>query len=122
MRMDNRGVPARCSSPHLIGRRDELEQLGDAFESAAAGSPAVVLLAGDSGVGKSRLTAELLDRLRQTGAVSMTGDCVQLSEGEIPFAPIASGLRRLAKDLDEDTCKAVLGSPTGELAGLFPEL
>src|SRR5438046_524952 len=52
---DNRPVATGCSSPELVGRADELSALEEAYERAAGGSPAMVLVAGDSGVGKSRL-------------------------------------------------------------------
>jgi DNA-binding CsgD family transcriptional regulator len=48
----------RLSGP-LVGRGKELERLAAALSRAAAGEPAVVLVAGEAGVGKSRLVAEL---------------------------------------------------------------
>ena len=51
----------------LVGRRAELATLTGALERAAAGRPAGVLLAGDAGVGKSRLLAELVERAGRAG-------------------------------------------------------
>jgi len=53
----------RLSGP-LVGRGKELERLDAALSRAAAGEPAVVLVAGEAGVGKSRLVAELAARAR----------------------------------------------------------
>ena len=52
----------RVSSPTLVGRVEELHVLEAARVRAAAGEPAVVLLGGEAGVGKSRLLAELAAR------------------------------------------------------------
>jgi class 3 adenylate cyclase len=47
----------------MVGRRDEIEVLLGRWERAKEGEGQVVLLAGEAGVGKSRLTAALLERL-----------------------------------------------------------
>ena len=53
-------VNGRVVSPVFIGRGAELGRLEAALDGAAAGEPAVVIVAGEAGVGKSRLVAELL--------------------------------------------------------------
>src|SRR5436853_2286185 len=65
---DNRCMATGCSSPELVGRADELAALEAAYERAAGGSPAMVLVAGDSGVGKSRLVAEFAASAERAGA------------------------------------------------------
>ena len=52
------GVLRRLSSPTFVGRTDELAVLDGALERAAGGVPAFAFIAGESGVGKSRLIAE----------------------------------------------------------------
>ena len=47
----------------LIGREEECEQLLRRWSLAKAGEGQVVLLSGEAGIGKSRLTAALLERL-----------------------------------------------------------
>jgi DNA-binding CsgD family transcriptional regulator/tetratricopeptide (TPR) repeat protein len=110
-------VASRVTSPELIGRQSELATLEAAFQGATAGTPAVMLVAGESGVGKSRLVAELSARVANQGALVLTGECVELSEGEIPFAPVVSALRRFAKDDDEGIVDGVFGTWTGTLMG-----
>ena len=46
----------------FVGRREEMAALEDEFARAAAGEFRVVLLSGEAGVGKSRLSRELLAR------------------------------------------------------------
>jgi Adenylate and Guanylate cyclase catalytic domain/AAA ATPase domain len=48
----------------LIGREEELELLLRRWSKAKTGEGQVVLLAGEAGIGKSRLTAALMERLR----------------------------------------------------------
>ena len=81
-----------------MGREHELAGLGAALERAADRRPAVVLVAGESGVGKTRLVSELAARARAQGARVLTGDCVDLGDGELAYAPIVSALRGLSPD------------------------
>ena len=50
------GCPAKVSAPGLVGRGGELAALAEAL----AAPPAVVLVEGEAGIGKSRLVQELL--------------------------------------------------------------
>jgi DNA-binding CsgD family transcriptional regulator/tetratricopeptide (TPR) repeat protein len=57
-------------------------------------------VAGESGVGKTRLLAELQERAREEGALVLFGDCVDLGESELPYVPLVSALRPLARSGD----------------------
>ena len=78
----------------LIGRTKELALLSD----RAAGGPGLALIAGDAGIGKTRLLTEFLDRQRERGDLVLLGSCIELVEDAVPFAPITQAFRRLAKD------------------------
>jgi predicted ATPase len=93
-----------------------------ALERAARGEFGAVLVAGDSGVGKSRLLGELASAARGRGARVLGGDCVSYSEGELPYAPVRSALRGLVRELDADVLDELLGRGREELARLVPEL
>ena len=54
---------SRLTSSHFVGRAGELAELQRAFDDAASGRPGLVLIGGDSGVGKTRLLSELEQRL-----------------------------------------------------------
>jgi DNA-binding CsgD family transcriptional regulator/tetratricopeptide (TPR) repeat protein len=114
-------VPERVWSSTFVGRSAELAGLEGALEEAIDGRPCLVFVAGDSGVGKTRLLSELAARARDRGARILAGDCIELSEGELPYAPIVAMLRPLARDHDP-----VLGEippfARSELAALLPEL
>jgi predicted ATPase len=62
-------VAWRVSSPELIGRGPELAGLLDGLDRAAGGRFSAIFLAGESGVGKSRLLHELERESGSRGAL-----------------------------------------------------
>ncbi len=112
----------RLTSPTLVGRDDELSQLRSALSAAQGGTAQVVLVGGDAGVGKTRLVRELLDRATADGHLVLTGGCVDLGEGTLPFGPVIEALRRLHGLLDDATLDELLGPAAEELGRLVPEL
>lgn len=110
----------RVSSPHLSGRTEELALLESALGRAANGTPGLVLLGGEAGIGKSRLLAEFTARAREAGAQVLIGECVEFTEVEIPFAPLLGALRPVLRERDD--LPELLGERRRHLAPLFPEL
>ena len=88
-------LATRVTSTRLIGRTAELAELEAAFAAAADGHPSIAFVAGESGVGKSRLVSELSARAKARGARTLCGECVELGEGELPYAPLVAALRPL---------------------------
>jgi ATP/maltotriose-dependent transcriptional regulator MalT len=93
-------MATRVTSTRFIGRAAELEELRAALEAGLAGQPSLTLVAGESGVGKSRLASELMRRAREHDVRVLSGDCVELGEGELPYAPLVGALRRIAREGD----------------------
>jgi DNA-binding CsgD family transcriptional regulator len=115
-------MAARVSSARIIGRTSELAELEAALSDAAAGRPSLAFVAGESGVGKTRLLDELVHRGRERhGASVLAGDCVELGEGELPYAPLVSALRPLVRRGDA-VFDAIDPSDRAELAALAPSL
>jgi ATP/maltotriose-dependent transcriptional regulator MalT len=112
-------VTTRVTTSRLVGRGAELARLEAALADAAAGRPALAFVAGDSGVGKSRLIAELEERARAEGACVLHGESVELGEGELPFGPLVGALRPLARSRDDVLDELDEGS-RAELARLLP--
>jgi predicted ATPase len=77
-----------ASSYHFVGRAEELARLLDALERVELGRPQLVLLAGEAGVGKTRLLAEFTGRVEQRGAHVLTGGCVELGDLGLPYLPV----------------------------------
>jgi predicted ATPase/DNA-binding CsgD family transcriptional regulator len=110
------------SSPRFIGRGTELASLDGALARAESGDAAVVLIAGESGIGKSRLIAEFAPRARARGAAVLVGECLQLTEGELPYAAIVAALRGLLRGGAGDELQAPEGSERERLEQLLHDL
>jgi DNA-binding NarL/FixJ family response regulator/tetratricopeptide (TPR) repeat protein len=114
-------VGRRLSSDHFVGRRNELRELESAARASAAGQPALILLGGDSGVGKTRLVREFERQLVADGVLVLRGEAVEQEEGELPYAPLTSALRPLARAGDAAFTELGRGS-RAQLAALLPGL
>ena len=97
---------SRLTSSHFVGRVGELAELELAVREATAGRSTLVLLGGDSGVGKTRLVTELEQRLgaeaataggEQPAVLILRGDGVEQADGELPYAPLLGALRPLVR-------------------------
>jgi ATP/maltotriose-dependent transcriptional regulator MalT len=109
------------SSDHFVGRANELQELESAAQASAAERPALILLGGDSGVGKTRLIRELERRLVDDDVLVLRGEAVEQEEGELPYAPLTSALRPLARAADPAFAELSRGS-RAQLAALLPGL
>ena len=115
-------MPARLSSPVLIGRGPEMAMLLEALARAESRSPVVVLIGGEAGIGKSRLVAELATHARGRGDLVLEGACASLGSGEgLPFGPIAEALRGLLRSGDRALLDDVIDPTTRELGRLIPD-
>ncbi|GAA4518091.1 MULTISPECIES: helix-turn-helix transcriptional regulator [Nonomuraea] len=76
----------------LVGRATELSRLVRVLEAAAAGTAGVALVGGDAGIGKTRLTTELVAEARERGFRVLVGQCAELGD-TLPYLPLADALR-----------------------------
>jgi DNA-binding CsgD family transcriptional regulator len=112
-------VASRVSSPVFVGRADELRELVAAMAGARAGTPGLVLVGGEAGVGKSRLVAELTAYASADGDQILAGQCVGFDEATIPLLPVIDALRGLDDGADLlDTRRVPVSA--GPPAGLHP--
>nr|WP_202529114.1 helix-turn-helix transcriptional regulator [Streptomyces sp. SID486] len=82
----------------MIGRNEELARLTGVLERARGGAPGAVLLAGDAGVGKTRLLDEVAGQATRAGTTVVTGHCVDLGDVGLPYLPFTEILGVLAAD------------------------
>ncbi|WP_460792645.1 helix-turn-helix transcriptional regulator [Micromonospora sonneratiae] len=108
----------RATSTVLVGRQTELAALRGTFQRVRGGEPAAVLVGGEAGVGKSRLIDEFGRLVVADGGRLLIGQCLELGEQGLPFAPFAAALRAvLRRDGGE-----VFDGYEHEFARLLPEL
>ena len=112
----------RVSSAAFIGRADELRALEAARARTARGQPAVVLVGGEAGVGKTRVVVELTSRGAADGMRVLTGGCVPVGEEVLPYAPFVEVLRALLTELGVHEVRKLAGPSWQELARLAPGL
>ncbi len=79
----------------FVGRERELGVMRDRFGDVAAGHGQVVFVAGDAGIGKSRLLHELRRTLEESSnrLTWLEGQCVSFGQS-IPFLPLIDQLRK----------------------------
>jgi ATP/maltotriose-dependent transcriptional regulator MalT len=109
-------------SPVFVGRRDEVAALTALCDRARAGEPGFAIVAGEAGVGKTRLVNELAGRAEGAGFTVLTGHCVELGAEGLPLAPLIDALRALARTTSRGELAEVLGPARRGLGRLLPEL
>ena len=116
-----RAVATRVTSSRFIGRTGELAELLGPLSGDASDLPAFAFIAGESGVGKSRLLAELTEAASARDLRVIGGACIELGDDELPFAPLIGALRPLVRGGDQALAR-MSASGRAELARLVPEL
>jgi DNA-binding NarL/FixJ family response regulator len=114
------GMAGGFTSQEFIGRAAELDRLKVVLDRAEQGRPQLALLAGEAGVGKSRLLLEFSDRAQQRGARVLAGGCVELGDIGLAYLPVVDALRGLADDPAEAELLAEIGASAPGLGRLLP--
>ena len=99
----------------LVGREEELELLLRRWSRAKTGEGQVVLLSGEAGIGKSRLTAALLERLAGEPHTRLRYFCSP-QHTDSALYPVISQMERAAGFVHDDTAKAKLDKLDAVLA------
>ena len=111
-----------ASSSGFIGRIDELGRLSDLLKRAEQGGRAVGLVAGDAGVGKTRLLTEFTDLAEQRGMRVLVGGCMETGDVGLPYVPFVDAFRDLGAQPDEAELASSLVGTVPNLGRLLPPL
>jgi DNA-binding CsgD family transcriptional regulator/tetratricopeptide (TPR) repeat protein len=115
-------VAGRISSAELVGRGEALATLRAAVVARPADPRPVVLVAGDAGIGKTRVLAAFSESLAgdpptpdRAIPLVLSGGCPELTGGQLPFAPVIEILDQLGRDGigESDRVAALRGDLTG---------
>jgi DNA-binding SARP family transcriptional activator len=105
----------------LVGRHEQLAELDALLAGAAAGHGRLVLLAGEPGIGKTRLAEEAAQRAASQGVRVAWGRCFE-GEGAPAFWPWVQIARDLLARVAPGELDSVLRPSGAELSQLLPEL
>lgn len=103
----------RVVSPTLVGRVDELGVLVSAVDTP----PAVVVVEGEAGIGKTRLISELQARPEVADRTFVVGTCRRIRE-PFPLGPVLD----VVKDVGPELAASRLSPVVGALRPLLPEV
>ncbi len=107
--------------PVLIRRDDELAELEDALLAARRNESRFVALAGEAGIGKTRLAAELVREARELGCTVLSGGCSD-AELALPYLPFVEAIGNYLDEADQGQLAETIGPGIVELGQLFPQL
>jgi DNA-binding SARP family transcriptional activator/regulation of enolase protein 1 (concanavalin A-like superfamily) len=111
---------ALASAP-MVGRAAELGTLERQLEAVAQGRGGTLFLAGEPGIGKTRLAVEAAEAARERGFLVLSGHCDE--EGAAPYQPFGEALRQYLEEAEPEQIAETLPSTVaGELVRLVPRL
>src|SRR2546421_2100943 len=105
----------------IVGRQRELTLIMNQYEVAKQGQAHVLLLAGDPGIGKTRLLDEIARQTAQDGVTILRGGTSE-AEGMPPYLPFVEALGRYIQAAPLDLLRAQVAAAPQVLATVLPEL
>ena len=113
--------PAITGAAGFFGREEELAVMGAAWQRARTGSRQVMLVAGEAGIGKTRIIGEFARRCL-SAATTLVGHCDE--EALTPYQPFVEALTQLLDPFSDAELAQQMrhGDLTPEVARLVPNL
>ncbi len=106
----------------MYGREPQLDSLMEHLRLAESDGGRIVFISGEAGIGKTRLTEEMLQRISGTENVAaLQGYCYDASPA-IPYGPFLDALLQLIRREGAEAVAAAAGSWAGDLQPLLPDL
>jgi class 3 adenylate cyclase len=110
---------ATAATGPFVGRRAELDHLREEWGQALLGDQRCVVVCGETGVGRTRLVAELASRVHDDGAAVLYARCAR---GDAPHQPVADALRWYVLSCPSGPLRVQVGPLGAELGRLVPAL
>jgi class 3 adenylate cyclase/tetratricopeptide (TPR) repeat protein len=105
----------------FVGRSEERSLLRQAVERAAGGAGGVALIAGEAGLGKTRLVDEIAVEARARGMFVVRGHCSEM-EGAPPYVPFVEAIEYGLTVTARDVFRAAMGDAGPEIARFVPKV
>lgn len=119
--VDPQGGIETALCPVTVGREREMRRLTDAIGAVRGGDSRVVVLAGDAGLGKTRLASDLRLAAAELGTATMWGGCSE-AELSLPYLPFLEAVGNHLSQANLEAIRSQLTANHRELAWLFPQL
>src|SRR5690349_12457363 len=107
--------------PTVIGREGEVASLEQALAQVRSGAGQTVLIAGEPGIGKSRLAAVARARAETLEFRCLQGHCLE-ADAALPFAPLTDLLRAYVASMPPGALADNPNVAAPELGRLLPEM
>jgi class 3 adenylate cyclase len=104
-----------------VGRSEERATLRRLVERAVAGGGSVALIAGEAGLGKTRLVDEIAVETRARGMFVVRGQCYDM-EGAAPYVPFVEAIEYGLTVTARDVFRAAMGEAGPEIARFVPKV
>jgi predicted ATPase len=106
---------------HFVGRADELGSLEGILGELDRGCPRAIEVAGEPGIGKTRLLREVAARAGTRGHLVLSGAASEF-ENDLPFSVFVDALDEYVAGLEPDRLAVLDDGVQAELAHIFPSL
>ncbi len=113
-------VMAEAARTPAVGRVREREALSRAFGEARAGERRLVLVAGEPGIGKTRLAADLAVEAAEAGSAVLYGRCDEDSQAF--YQPFAEAIDHYARGCPDEVLDRILREAGSEVVRIVPGL
>ena len=113
--------PTPAHSSPLAGREAELAALAQALANAEQGRGGTIILAGESGIGKTRLATSIVEQASKRGFTVAIGRAYPVETG-VPYAVFGDALLPILRALEPAMIAVLTRGGNAELVQLFPAL
>lgn len=117
---DTTGLADGDATPY-VGRAAERAQIEAMVAAAAEGRGGMVLIAGEAGLGKSRLALEAAAVGERLGMTVLTGHCLDMASPP-PYQPTIDHIEQATRNSSTEQLRLALGENAPEVAKLMPSL